>query len=67
MWFVPFFSTYGVSFGPLEGVYRATRVFDSGLIEYFGGLGLYWILFNLGRVNQLFQYNNLKVFLGLHM
>jgi hypothetical protein len=52
MWFMPFFSTYGVSFGPLGLGYRATRVFDSGWMEYFGGLGLYLIPFNLGRVNQ---------------
>jgi hypothetical protein len=33
-------------------------------MEFFGGQGLYWVLFNLGKVNQWFQYNNLKVFLG---
>jgi len=27
---ISFFSTYGVSFGPLEVGYKATRVFDSG-------------------------------------
>ena len=59
-----FFSTYGVSFGPLGVGYKATKVFDSGWMEYFGGQGLYWALCNLGRVNQWFQYNNLKVFLG---
>jgi hypothetical protein len=35
-----FFSTYGVSFSPLETGYKATRVFDSGLKEYFGGQGM---------------------------
>jgi hypothetical protein len=30
IWFMPFFSTYGVSYGPLEVGYRATRIFDSG-------------------------------------
>nr|URH16904.1 NADH dehydrogenase subunit 5 [Nasutitermes gracilirostris] len=64
MWFMPFFSTYGVSFGPLDVGYKATSVFDSGWMEFFGGQGLYWILFNLSSVNQWFQYNNLKVFLG---
>nr|AQP26652.1 NADH dehydrogenase subunit 5 [Subulitermes group sp. A TB-2017] len=64
MWFMPFFSTYGVSFSPLEVGYSATSVFDSGWMEYFGGQGMYWVLFNLGSVNQWFQYNNLKVFLG---
>jgi hypothetical protein len=28
-----FFTTYGVSFCPLEVSYRATRVFDSGWME----------------------------------
>nr|YP_009350826.1 NADH dehydrogenase subunit 5 [Hospitalitermes hospitalis]AQP27856.1 NADH dehydrogenase subunit 5 [Hospitalitermes hospitalis] len=65
MWFMPFFSTYGVSFSPLEVGYSATKVFDSGWMEFFGGQGLYWVLFNLGKVNQWFQYNNLSVFLGL--
>ena len=49
---MPFFPTYRVSFGPLKVGYRATRVFDSGWIEYFGGQCLYRILFNLGKVNQ---------------
>ena len=53
------FSTYGVSFGHLGAGYRATRVFDSGWMEYFGGQGIYRVLFNLGRANQWFQYNNL--------
>ena len=52
--FVPFVSAYGVSFRPLEVGYRATRIFDSGWIEYFRGQGLYWVLFNLGKVNQWF-------------
>nr|AQP30475.1 NADH dehydrogenase subunit 5 [Nasutitermes sp. AUS97] len=64
MWFMPFFSTYGVSFGPLGVGYSATSVFDSGWMEFFGGQGLYYVLFSLGKVNQWFQYNNLKVFLG---
>nr|WNL54024.1 NADH dehydrogenase subunit 5 [Microcerotermes aff. pauliani] len=64
MWFMPFFSTYGVSFGPLGFGYSATSVFDSGWMEYFGGQGMYWVLFNAGSVNQWFQYNNLSVFLG---
>ena len=34
MWFIPFLSTYSVSFGPLGVGYKATRVFDSGWIEF---------------------------------
>ena len=65
MWFILFFSTFVVSFGPLEIGYRATRVFDSGWIEHFDAQSLYWFLFNLGKVNQWFQYSNLKVFFGV--
>jgi hypothetical protein len=49
-----FFSTYGVYFGPLGVGYRATRVFDSGWMEYFGVQGIYLTLFNLGRVNLVY-------------
>nr|YP_009250448.1 NADH dehydrogenase subunit 5 [Coptotermes frenchi]AMX22647.1 NADH dehydrogenase subunit 5 [Coptotermes frenchi] len=63
MWFMPFFSTYGVSFGPLGFGYGSAKVFDSGWMEYFGGQGLYWVLFSLGKVNQWAQYSSLSVFL----
>nr|YP_006503955.1 NADH dehydrogenase subunit 5 [Coptotermes lacteus]AFM92455.1 NADH dehydrogenase subunit 5 [Coptotermes lacteus] len=63
MWFMPFFSTYGVSFSPLEFGYGSASVFDSGWMEYFGGQGLYWVLFSLGKVNQWAQYSSLSVFL----
>jgi hypothetical protein len=55
-----FFPTCFVSFRPLEVGYRATKVFESGWMEYFGGQGLYWVPFNLGRVNQLFKYRVIK-------
>ena len=41
---------------------RTTTIFDSVWIEYFDGQGMYWVPFNLGRANQWFQYNNLKMF-----
>jgi len=50
-------------FWPSGVGYTATRIFDSGWMEYCGGQDIYWFLFNLGRTNQWFQYNNLKVFL----
>jgi NADH-ubiquinone oxidoreductase chain 5 len=64
IWFIPFFSTYGVSLSSLEIGHKATRVYDYGWLGYFGGQGMFWVLFNLGRVNQWFQYKNLMVFLG---
>nr|YP_009351502.1 NADH dehydrogenase subunit 5 [Protermes prorepens]AQP29776.1 NADH dehydrogenase subunit 5 [Protermes prorepens] len=64
MWFMPFLSTYSVSFWPLEVGYSSVSVYDFGWMEYFGGQGVYWLSFNLSSVNQWFQYNGLKVFLG---
>nr|AQP27060.1 NADH dehydrogenase subunit 5 [Odontotermes sp. BDIT086] len=64
MWFMPFLSTYGVSFWPLEVGYSTVKVFDFGWMEYFGGQGIYWASYNLSSVNQWFQYNGLSIFLG---
>jgi hypothetical protein len=58
-----FFYLWGF-FGPLGFGYRSMRVFDSGWMKYFGGQGLYWVLFSLGRVNQWAQNSSLRVFLG---
>nr|ATL76473.1 NADH dehydrogenase subunit 5 [Stylotermes sp. CN13]ATL76512.1 NADH dehydrogenase subunit 5 [Stylotermes sp. Chi-156] len=63
MWFMPFISTYGVSFCPLWFGYSVGSVFDSGWMEYFGGQGFYWFFFNVSSINQWFQYNSLKIFL----
>jgi NADH-ubiquinone oxidoreductase chain 5 len=52
IWFIPFFSTYGVSFVPLSVGYRATKVFDSGWMEYFGGQGMYWVFLILVRLTS---------------
>nr|YP_009350891.1 NADH dehydrogenase subunit 5 [Allodontermes schultzei]AQP28034.1 NADH dehydrogenase subunit 5 [Allodontermes schultzei] len=64
MWYMPFLSTYSVSFWPLEVGYSSASVLDFGWLEYFGGQGVYWVFFNLSSVNQWFQYNGLSVFLG---
>nr|QAX91162.1 NADH dehydrogenase subunit 5 [Schedorhinotermes longirostris] len=67
MWFMPFFSTYGVSSFPLGFGYLSMSVFDFGWLESFGGQGFYWLFVKLGSCNQWFQYNGLKVFLGFFM
>nr|URX54494.1 NADH dehydrogenase subunit 5 [Glyptotermes sp. 18 AB-2022a] len=63
MWFMPYFSTYGVSLPPLLLGYNSLKTSDLGWAEHFGGQGIYWFLMNLGSVNQWWQYNNLSVFL----
>nr|URX53779.1 NADH dehydrogenase subunit 5 [Cryptotermes havilandi] len=63
MWFMPYFSTYGVSFRPLSLGYNSLSVSDLGWAERLGGQGVYWFMMYLGSVNQWWQYNNLKLFL----
>nr|AVN67241.1 NADH dehydrogenase subunit 5 [Methana sp. AUS1] len=63
MWFMPFISTYGVSKLPLFLGYNSYKVFDSGWSEYFGGQGIYMLFMYFSKVNQWWQYNNLKFFL----
>jgi hypothetical protein len=41
MSFMPYFSTYGVTFRPLLLGHYASRVSDLGLAEYLGGQGMY--------------------------
>nr|QWL25015.1 NADH dehydrogenase subunit 5 [Cryptotermes brevis] len=63
MWFMPYFSTYGVSLHPLLLGYYSLKISDLGWAEHLGGQGLYWFMIYLGKINQWWQYNNLKLFL----
>nr|URX54364.1 NADH dehydrogenase subunit 5 [Calcaritermes nigriceps] len=63
MWFMPYFSTYGVSSSPMLLGFNSLSVSDLGWGEYLGGQGFYWILMYSGGVNQWWQHNNLKMFL----
>nr|YP_010620935.1 NADH dehydrogenase subunit 5 [Bundoksia longissima]WAX39266.1 NADH dehydrogenase subunit 5 [Bundoksia longissima] len=63
MWFMPYISTYGVSIIPLFLGYNSYKVFDSGWSEYFGGQGMYMLFLYISKINQWWQYNNLKFFL----
>nr|URX53326.1 NADH dehydrogenase subunit 5 [Calcaritermes nearcticus] len=63
MWFMSYFSTYGVSFSPLLLGFNSLSVSDLGWGEWLGGQGFYSTLMYLGGVNQWWQYNNLSVFL----
>nr|YP_010946863.1 NADH dehydrogenase subunit 5 [Rhabdoblatta similsinuata]WGO57620.1 NADH dehydrogenase subunit 5 [Rhabdoblatta similsinuata] len=63
MWYMPYLSTYGVVYSPLILGYNSLKSFDSGWNEYFGGQGMYFMFMVLGKVNQWWQFNNLKLFL----
>nr|AJW76291.1 NADH dehydrogenase subunit 5 [Mesocapnia arizonensis] len=63
MWFLPFISTYGVSYVPLNLGSQAVKSFDHGWSEYFGGQGLFQLLGNWSGINQWWQNNDLKTYL----
>nr|UGN61648.1 NADH dehydrogenase subunit 5 [Cryptocercus wolongensis] len=63
MWFMPYVSTYGMSFFPLFFGYYSLKVFDFGWSEYFGGQNLNFLFMSLSGFNYWFQYNSLKLFL----
>nr|UQJ75268.1 NADH dehydrogenase subunit 5 [Pterotermes occidentis] len=63
MWFMPYFSTYGVILSPLLLGFYSLKTSDLGWAERLGGQGFYWFLIYLGKINQWWQYNNLSVFL----
>nr|URX54416.1 NADH dehydrogenase subunit 5 [Rugitermes aridus] len=63
MWFMPYFSTYGLSSSPLFLGYYSLKNFDLGWSERFGGYGIYWLLVHMSNMNQWWQYNSISVFL----
>nr|YP_009261947.1 NADH dehydrogenase subunit 5 [Symplecta hybrida]AMN09062.1 NADH dehydrogenase subunit 5 [Symplecta hybrida] len=63
MWFLPIISTLGVINYPLKSGMMILKSFDQGWSEYFGGQMLYNSLKMNSSYNQLFQNNNLKIYL----
>nr|YP_010620922.1 NADH dehydrogenase subunit 5 [Archiblatta hoeveni]WAX39253.1 NADH dehydrogenase subunit 5 [Archiblatta hoeveni] len=64
MWFMPYLSTYSLCGLPLYMGYKSYSVFDSGWSEYFGGQGMFMLFMYMSKINQWWQYNNLKIFLA---
>nr|URX53428.1 NADH dehydrogenase subunit 5 [Rugitermes unicolor] len=63
MWFMPYFSTYGLSSLPLFLGYYSLKNFDLGWSERVGGYGIYWLLIHMSNINQWWQYNSISIFL----
>nr|YP_010946278.1 NADH dehydrogenase subunit 5 [Allacta hainanensis]WGO56996.1 NADH dehydrogenase subunit 5 [Allacta hainanensis] len=63
MWFMPYIFTYGISCYPLIFGYNLYKVLDFGWTEYFGGQGLIYLFMFISKINQLWQYNSLKMFM----
>nr|YP_002327409.2 NADH dehydrogenase subunit 5 [Drosophila littoralis]ACJ43980.2 NADH dehydrogenase subunit 5 [Drosophila littoralis] len=65
MWFMPYISTYGIIFYPLNYGQIVGKSFDQGWSEYFGGQHLYQKLMNYSQTLFLIHNNNLKIYLML--
>lgn len=65
IWFLPFLSTIGVSFTPLKQGFKIFKNLDQGWIEFFGITYLYSYFIKYSQINQILQFNNIKIYLTL--
>nr|YP_004935225.1 NADH dehydrogenase subunit 5 [Protoplasa fitchii]AET13050.1 NADH dehydrogenase subunit 5 [Protoplasa fitchii] len=63
MWFMPMISTIGAIYFPLVAGGQVMKSFDQGWSEYFGGQMIYMTMKKYSLLSQIFQNNNLKVYL----
>nr|YP_010570196.1 NADH dehydrogenase subunit 5 [Anabropsis multispinula]UZF98253.1 NADH dehydrogenase subunit 5 [Anabropsis multispinula] len=63
MWFMPFISTYGVNFIPLNLGGHVFKIFDHGWSEEFGGQNIYKNIVEDSMMVQWWQNNNLSIYL----
>nr|QQV73468.1 NADH dehydrogenase subunit 5 [Anthomyza sp. DY-2021] len=67
MWFMPYLSTYMIIKYPLLLGQYTNKSFDQGWSEFFGGQYLYKNLVNYSKINNILQFNNLKIYLLIFM
>nr|QLY90104.1 NADH dehydrogenase subunit 5 [Micromorphus albipes] len=63
MWFMPYISTYGVNYYPLNYGGLIFKNMDQGWSEFFGSQNLYNNLLNSSKYIMFIQNNNLKIYL----
>lgn len=63
IWFLPFFSTIGVSFFPLKISIDLFKSLDQGWFEFFGIQKIFKIFIIFSQIFQIIQFNNLKIYL----
>nr|UYA97098.1 NADH dehydrogenase subunit 5 [Furcilarnaca wufengensis] len=63
MWFMPSLSTYGVNYHFLSVGELIYSIFDQGWSEEFGGQTIYLMSVDYSLMNQVYQNNELKVYL----
>nr|WKU83767.1 NADH dehydrogenase subunit 5 [Argyra sp.] len=65
MWFMPYISTYGILFYPLQLGGLIYKNMDQGWSEYFGAQNMYMTLVSYSKFMMYMQMNNLKIYLML--
>nr|UGS80405.1 NADH dehydrogenase subunit 5 [Lachesilla punctata] len=67
MWFLPYLSTYGISWIPLKAGMLYSKVLDYGWFEYLGGQGLFRIIMLNSKYLQFSQMKNLFLMIYMYM
>nr|AFQ62428.1 NADH dehydrogenase subunit 5 [Cheironitis sp. MJTNT-2012] len=65
MWNMPYVSTFGMNYYPLQQGSEIYEAIDQGWSEYLGSQNFYKSLTELSKFFQIFHSNNLKIFLSL--
>jgi len=65
IWFMPGLSTIGVVYLPVGAGLIIVKRLDQGWIEVFGAQQGFNYFLNFSKINQIFQFNNLKIYLVL--
>nr|YP_009743908.1 NADH dehydrogenase subunit 5 [Orecta lycidas]QIE12671.1 NADH dehydrogenase subunit 5 [Orecta lycidas] len=63
MWFMPSLSTYGLNYYFLNLGQNLLKIIDMGWSEMYTGQGILYILKNYSSFYNIFQMNNLKIYL----
>nr|QVT10987.1 NADH dehydrogenase subunit 5 [Marumba gaschkewitschii] len=63
MWFMPMLSTYGLNYYFLSFSYKLLKIIDMGWSELYSGQGMVIILKKYSIFYNIFQMNNLKIYL----
>lgn len=62
MWFLPFLSTVGVAYVPLNQGFQIFKTLDQGWLEFFGIQYLYIYFIKFSQILQVLQVNNIKIY-----
>nr|WMQ77917.1 NADH dehydrogenase subunit 5 [Kamalia tattakana] len=63
MWFMPNLSTYGLNYMFLNFSNKLLKNIDMGWSELYSGVGMFMVVKNYSTLYNIFQINNLKIYL----